>query len=996
MRSDPPTYLDERIDPADWPAAVSDTDGAQLIVAGPGAGKSEFLVRRVGHILSRHDLPASALLVLTFSRRSAADLRRRIAERTPDTAGGLGVSTFHSFAFRFLELHAHRSLGWSSMPAILTGPEQVGLVAELLADSPEANWPISFREMLGTRTLAAEVTDFILRARERLIGPAELADMAEERADWRALPEFLVRYDRALRSHNRIDYGTLQAVAVSLFDDPEVHQSAADQFRYVMADEYQDTTVAQARLLRGVSAEHGNITVAADPYQSIYSFRGTELSNVAEFPDRFRNVDGSPARRRTLATSFRVPAEILRAAERVTTSGALPGAAGPVEPAPHAGRVDVHVFDQQSEEADWIASEVNRLHIETGMSYRNIAVVVRTKRRLLNELSRALERRGVPHNQPDARLADHPAVQMIFDIARAASTSDDAAATPAIRRVLLGPLFSLGIGAQRQLERDRSIQGCSWSEVIRGTIQDGHVLARLVGDADWVDQPAVDAFWHIWTTLPQFDALVHNAAMGEYRAAWASLAQALSRLDDRAPGTTMAHFVSLTESDDFEASPLLSYRDPNEDRLALTTLHQAKGLEFDVVFIADAVEGALPDLRQRQSLLQTGRLNPDLAADPASTARRRMQEEMRLVYTAMTRARTRVVWTATTAGIDEGHQRPSRFLAAVAADEIPITQPQRRLDRPITPQEAEAWLRTILTDPAEGSARRLAATFALAAGNHPRMRSPETFAMVRTRGSDHGLVPDGAMLSPSQAEAFDTCPRRYALERRLRIGDPPSFYIAFGLLIHRVLELSEEVARAQQRRSTIDEALTHLETEFDRHDFGAGSWKSAWHRRAVTLLTQLYDGWPHPDAVPALLEHDLSLEVEGTIWRGIVDRIEQSPDGSLRIVDYKTGKTPPTKKEAEVSLQLGFYLLAASFDDKVGAIGRPSEAEYWHPLATAPTRRVTPFDVANVANVRDRLVDIAHGIRAEAWEPRPGSRCRTCSVKLVCPAWPEGQEAFVR
>ena len=995
--SDPDTspLPDEHIEPSDWPSAVADTDGAQLIVAGPGTGKSEFLVRRSAHLLQLPDATASAVLVLTFSRRSAADLRRRITESASGTVGGLGVSTFHSFSYRFLELHAPSALGWAKMPAILTGPEQVGLVSRLLTESQHSHWPKPFREMLGTRTLAAEVTDFILRARERLISPAQLIERASERADWRALPELLVRYDQELRSLNRIDYGTLQAAAVSLFDDPEVHQAAAQQFRYVLVDEYQDTTVAQASLLRGVSAEHGNITVAADPYQSIYSFRGAELSNVASFPDRFRNTDGSPARRRVLSTSFRVPAEILRAAERVTSRGALPGAAGPVNPAPHNGRVDLHLFDQQSEEADWIAAEIDRLHMETGIPFSHMAVVVRTKRRLLNELSRALERRHIPHDQPDARLVDHPAVQIIFDIVRAAIHGDDSAA-PAIRRILLGPLFSLGIGAQRQLERDRTIRQTSWSDAIRTAVDDAGALAGLIDETAWTDRAAIDAFWHIWTALPQFDSPVHDSAMGEYRAAWASLAQALDRLEERSPGTTMSQYLALAESDDFEASPLLSYRDPTEDRLALTTLHQAKGLEFDVVFIADAVEGTLPDLRQRQSLLQTEWLNPDLEADPASLAHRRLQEEMRLVYTAMTRARSRVVWTATTAGIDEGHQRPSRFLAVVAGDDIPITHPQRALDRPVNPQEAEAWMRTIVTDPAHSSARRLASVHVLSNNNHPRMRSPELFAMVRTRGSDRGLVPDNASLSPSQAEAFDTCPRRYALERRLHIGDPPSYYIAFGLLVHHVLEHTERAARAEGRTSRVDEALAHLDIQFDRHDFGAGSWRTAWHRRATVLLTQLYEEWPHPDALPVLLEHELALDVEDTHWRGIVDRIEQSIDGSLRIVDYKTGKTPPTKQEAAVSLQLGFYLLAAAFDDVVGALGRPTEAEYWHPLATAKTRRVTPFDVAEIETVRARLVEIADGIRAEDWSPKPGSRCRTCSVKLVCPAWPEGQEAYVR
>ena len=141
-----PPQPELRIQPDDWPIALADTDGAQLVVAGPGAGKTEFLVRRATHLIDQLDVPGSALLTLTFSRRAAADLRGRVSAAVQSSTGGLNASTFHSFAFRFLELHGPSVLGWSEMPAILTGPEQVALVSELLAESPPAHWPSSFRE----------------------------------------------------------------------------------------------------------------------------------------------------------------------------------------------------------------------------------------------------------------------------------------------------------------------------------------------------------------------------------------------------------------------------------------------------------------------------------------------------------------------------------------------------------------------------------------------------------------------------------------------------------------------------------------------------------------------------------------------------------------------------------------------------------------------------------------------------------------------------------
>jgi superfamily I DNA/RNA helicase/RecB family exonuclease len=984
--------------------------GPQLVVAGPGAGKSEFLVRRAAHLIDELGVAPGAVLTLTFSRRAAADLRDRIMDRLNRTISGVPASTFHSFSSRLLEAHAPAALGWTELPAILTGPEQIDLVAELLATEQPGDWPFPFRTLLHSRTFAGEVTDFILRARERLLTTDDVAELAGLADDWRALPGFMRRYEASLSAAGRIDYGTLQFRAVGLLADPEVARAVADQYRYVIVDEYQDTTLAQAELLAGLTLPHRNLLAAADPYQSVYSFRGTELHNVAEFPNRFRSLDGQPAGRIVLATSFRVPAEILRAAERVTVAGALPGAAGPVEPAPHSGRVDVYVFDQHSQEADWIATEARRMHLEHGIPYARIAVLVRTKRRLLPELSRALERRGIPHEPPDARLTDHAAVQVLFDIVRAAAAFrdlrgvalDDPAAGPiesaferSLRRVLLGPLLSLGITEERNLARAQIRTGRAWPSLLEAEVPAAAPIATLIEESDWLDDSAVDGFWHMWTSIPQIAQLVASADRQSYRSAWTSLSQVLNRLNERSPATSILDYVRQSDADDIEATPLLSHSPSGRDQITLTTLHQSKGLEFDVVFIADAVEGVFPDLRQRATLLGTERLSGQ-SSDPGDALRRQLQEEMRLAYTAMTRATIRVVWTATSAGIDEGQLRPSRFVGMVsdAADATSIGPPDVTSSRPVTVGEAEAMLRSVLTDPNAPAHRRLAAVGVLTDPPLDTMRPADQFTLVRERGSDRGILPETLRLSPSQADAYSTCPRRYALERRLRIAEFSSPYATFGSMIHEVLELTEGRALAEhERRSTRAEAATVLDEVFDRYDLGDGAWKAAWRRRADLLLDRLYESWPRPDATPVMLEHRLEHEVDGISWVGIADRIERGPDG-LRVVDYKTSKSAPTAKEAQSSLQLGFYMLAANADAAVAELGEVTEAEFWYPLST--TTKPIRFDPANLESVRDTLVSVAAGISAEAWPATPNDRCDGCAVKLVCPEWPEGREAYVR
>ena len=985
---------EQRLEPGEWPDAVAETEGPQLVLAGPGAGKTEFLVRRIAWLTDQRRVPGPSILTLTFSRRASAGLSARIRHATRAPLGEVGATTFHSFAQRVLEMHAAETIGWTELPSILTGPEQVDLVSELLVTDPPRNWPLPFRKLLPTRTLAGEVTDFILRAREMMLEWTELERRCSERDDWRALPMFISRYDQALDRLERIDYGALINRAREVIEDPRVVESVREQYRYMLVDEYQDTTPAQAGLLQAVSGLGDNVTAAADPHQSIYGFRGAAPGNVADFFERFPGPDHGTGHKWILSTSFRTPRQILAAAERLTDGMNMPGAAGPTEPAAYTGRVELRVFDQESEESEWIAAEAARLNLEQDIPYSDMAVLVRTKRRILTEISRALERRSIPHDRPDARLADHPANRMIFDVARAASSPDRRTATPFVRRLLVGPLFNLGVTGLRQLEREMWSGATGWPGAIR-RLPDGKALADLLENTSWTALPAIDGFWKVWTELPQLRPLVADHERGGFRAAWRSLAQALVRTSERNPTTSILDYMRLVESDDFEASPLLSYRDPSEDRMVLTTLHQVKGLEFQVVFIADAVDGVLPDLRRTESLLRTERLDP-IRTGSGPAKHRRIREEARLLYTAMTRARSRVVITATSAGPNEEQRRPSRFMDVVAGGELAVATAEPQPRPPLTAREAESWLRAILVDPTQPSHRRLGAAHVLSFADQKGLRPPIRYATIPKPGGDAGNLVAGPRLSLSDGATYESCPRKFALERVLKVTVPDNPYLTFGNLIHRVLESAERQAARETRKPELDEVLACFDELSTEYDLGRGSIREAWRRRGVLLLTRLYVDWPKPYAPTVLIEHQVNTELGGIRWGGRIDRVERTTEGRLCIVDYKTGKNPPPIREVSRSLQLGFYMLAGADDPRINRFGPVRTAEFWYPLAPNPKRRVTSFDSSQVEDVRSRLIDITERIADRDWTPTPGAACRRCEVKSACPAWPEGQEAYRR
>ncbi len=332
-------------------------------------------------------------------------------------------------------------------------------------------------------------------------------------------------------------------------------------------------------------------------------------------------------------------------------------------------------------------------------------------------------------------------------------------------------------------------------------------------------------------------------------------------------------------------------------------------------------------------------------------------------------------------------------MAGTTEDQL---DPPRAHDRPpITPLEAERALRRTLVDPSARQSQRLAALSILVEQPNPRLRHATTFAGARRPGSNQGILGQRFSLSPSQGSRYEQCPRRYALERRVGIDTEAGPYAAFGTIIHAALEDAERAAMARgELRSTVDEAVAVAHRLIDATDFGGDAFQDAWKRWASDLLERLYAEWPHPDAEPVLLEHPLDLDIAGVAWRGKADRIEREGD-LLRIVDYKTSKSRATVKEAADSIQLGYYLLAARQDETVRALGVPMEAEFWYPGSSAKSMAVE-FDPDRLEDLAEHLRAITEAIAAEQWDPVVSDQCDRCAVRLVCPEWPEGREAYVR
>jgi len=963
---------ERRIDPDAWDGVLPPEGRPQIVVGGPGTGKTQFLAARVAAAVAGGVSPEHTLFV-AFSRSGVADVRRRLGVLVGAAAHRVTVATHHALARRIVEAHAP-DLGWGRPPTLLTSVEQERLVAELLADERQDHWPTPFRALLHTDVMAAELTDFILRSSEQRLDADAVASMG--RGEWRAIPAFLRRYDRALRDRHRIDYGRLLMHAVAI---TEQQASIASRYRVVLADEYQDTSPVQAEFLLALSSSTPDLTVAADPYQSIYSFRGTNIDNVFSFPADTERALGKRAERLVLTTSFRVPSEILDAAVAVTARE-LPGGAGKVRSIRTSGSVTCHEFSTSGTEAEWVASDIERVHLVEGVPLERIAVFVRSHRVFVEELARALDRRQIAHGHVDDRLSDEPIVRFVHDLVLATGDGEDADA--ALRRVLLGPIVGLpnGLVAEMPTSRDERV---AWVAGLPGCRE----ISTLLDDTRWGDSiPIASGLWHLWTHLPHLIPVATDPERVHDRRAWSAFSQVVTRVGERSADATLAGYVASIEPIDFEADPL--YDVGAGAGVTIGTLHRSKGTDYDVVYISDAVEGQLPDLRARDSILGVRHLDPHLPTGTADYVTFRLDEERRLAYTAMTRSTTRVVWTATVATESGGGQAPSRFMRLVAPTTRPVID-----DRPLTPRSLIASLRRVVRDPLASPVQRIAALKVLTDRGLHAFDVLDGYG-VRERGRDTGFVPDDVTLSPSQAVRYDACPRAYALERYVLTSIDESVHMRFGTLVHAVVEATESRAMEDGRaRGTTEEALEELDLAWSDLGLGEDIVGEAWKARAARMLRDLYEYWPS-NGTPVSLEVDLPLELGGFTWNGRADRVELV-DGRLRIVDYKTGSAASIA-DAGMSLQLGYYILAARVAGDLASHDPVEEASFWHPKQLARGAVVTrDFDVANLDDVRERLIDIAEAIRGESFEPKVGSYCRTCPVVTVCPAQPIGVEAFI-
>lgn len=999
VREQRPDVAPPRLDAAQQ-AVVDHPGGPLLVLAGPGTGKTTTLVEAIARRIDDGADPAS-VLALTFSRKAAEQLRDRVTARVGRTVATSMSSTFHSFAFGLIRRFAPAEL-YATPLRLLSAPEQDVVLQELLTHAPESvAWPETLREAVGTRGFAREVLDVLARAREKGLGPDELRRIGREEhvPEFEAAGLFLDQYLLNLDAQGATDYADLIQRAV--LDAEEHRAELRARFAHVFVDEYQDTDPSQVRLLRAVAGDGRDLTVVGDPHQSIYAFRGAEVRNILEFPSDFPHADGRPADVVALRTTRRFGPRLLLASQRVAGRLALPGSipasvqeafARPVAAAEHrpGDGVEVITYDTARAEAEHLADRLRKAHLEDGVPWSEMAVLVRSGRSVLPGLRRSLAAAGVPVEvaADDTPLGQEPAVQPLLTalgLVLGRGEGSDPVDGPTAAGLLTSPLVGLDATELRALARQvrarekalaaaddrvpRSSDALVAAAVLDPGLLDGltgeavartAAFARLLVRARAVlegDGTAEEVLWTLWdgTAWPRhLRARAEGGGQGARLAhrdldAVGALFDAAARADEQRGPRAIGEFLATLRAQRIPGDTLAD-RGVRGEAVRLLTAHRSKGLEWDLVVVAHVQEEGWPDLRRRASLLAPDRLGAQGLVPPVST-RAMLTEERRLFYVACTRARRRLVVTAVASPDDDGEQ-PSRFLTELLPPET--QQPAHESGRPRRPLSFAglvAELRRTVSDPAtaeplrRAAARRLARLADERVGARPVVPAADPASWWGTWGLTAGEQPLAAPdrpvpISASMLSSITECPAKWFLEREAGGARATSASQGFGNVVHAVADdvTRATIAEAEATTPGVDDLMTLVDGVWGQLTFRT-PWSADRERGEIRDALTRFLAWHGTDRGRRVVasEADFRATValpdgEQVVLRGRADRLEVDLDGRVVVIDLKTGKYPPGEKELAEHPQLGLYQYAVDHDGFVDTLGegaRAGGAELW-------------------------------------------------------------------
>ena len=947
--------------------AVFHEAGPLLIIAGAGTGKTTVITRRIAHLIATRRARPSEILALTFTDKAAAEMEERVDTLVPYGYADVQISTFHAFGDRLIKENA-LELGLTPDFRVLTRAEQVIFLRDHLFE-----FPLRHYRPLGdpTRHLQA-IISHISRLKDEDVGPDEYLAYAEESLVRAAddetrleaeehleLARCYAQYQTLMARLGQVDFGDQIVEALRLFRTrPHVLRRYAERFKHILVDEFQDTNYAQFELVKLLAAKHRNVAVVGDDDQAIFRFRGASMSNILDFDRTYPD-----AKKVVLQENRRSPQAVLDAAYRLIkynnpdrlevaqkidkhlVARGLDGKA-------RLGKAPEHLaFDTVSSESDWVVARIAEEHA-AGRPYKDCAVLVRANNDA-DPFLRALNMRGIPWTfSGNAGLYGRPEIRLLIAFLRAVAHPDDSVslhylASSDIYQVPIVDLTKCATYADRKhrwlfdvlrevpAEVELEEEGAAAIARLNADLQRYMELAR--------EHPTGELLY-------QF--LVDSGLMTRYAKAPAELEQEVqnvskffTRVKEAARVLKYDHvreFVNhLDALIDAGDDPAVVEADTDTPAVHVLTVHKAKGLEWPLVFLVNCVQNKFPSTRRGEPI----EMPTALIKDTLPSGDFHEQEERRLFYVAMTRAKERVYMTSAEDMGGKRNWKVSQFVLEALDLPKDATRPFRA--KPIEELKRHA-------PPPELPSAHLAPI-------------PESEPLA---------------ISHKQVDDYETCPLKYHYVHILRIPLRQHHAIVYGSALHRAVEFYLR-RRVAGNFTPLEDLLRAFDDAWRNEGFLTREHEEQRKRAGIAALTRFYHEEEASGQKPADVEREFGFNLGSNHVRGRFDRVDDTPEG-LVIVDYKSSDVTEQKaadKRVRDSLQLKIYALAEK--EMMGRLPARVELRF---LESGLTGRYVPTE-NDLAEARQAIELAAAGIRARRFEATPGYQvCRYCAYNQICPS----------
>jgi len=953
--------------------AVQSQDRRCLIIAGAGTGKTRVITERINWLIRSGQAKPEEILALTFTEKAANEMQERVEAGLAQNYLTLSISTFHSFGQRLLEqygLHLGLPVGFR----VLTETDSWLLVKQNL----ERFSLDHFRPLGNPTKYIHEMIRLFSKCKDELISSADYLQLAEtshldkdQAEDY--LPDQLIElakafsvYNQLLLENQALDFGDLISYTHQLLDQcPTIRQRLTSQYRYILVDEFQDVNYAQYELVKKMIGPDSFLMAVGDDDQSIYAFRGASVGNILRFKKDFPEANEI-----VLKTNYRSAQPILDLAYQTIVhnnpdrlESKLQIDKKLVNPSAASAQIHYYHLAKATEEGLALSKIIQeQKEINPELKWRDFAVLTRNNSQgelILSYLTDA----GIPAEFLAASgLWREP---LALDLTNYLRAIDSYHESTAIYRLLCLPFWnisSLDISHLLHWSKRRSLS-------LYESLNDGapglsdsarKVLPKIVSLINTGAQMArrqkprmvLLAFLQASGYLQYLRQQAESSSLGKRELQ--ILRQYLERareFETTAIDPSVKNFLNyLTEmaaaGDEGTLEPMSS----TTDLVNIMTVHTAKGLEFRQVLLPQMIEGRFPT-RRRGELLS---LPEELIREEPPTGDFHLQEERRLFYVAVTRARESLFFTS---AIDYGGKmkhRPSRFLteAGLIAENLEL------------PAEAQLDFLT---------------------GNRIVAQAEEASKNNRLQ------------YSFSRLSTYTRCPYQYKLKYEIGLPVSGQAAFSFGQSIHTTLQRFYALLKAKSMAiqgslfvptttevvlPALEDLLRIYEQSFVSDWYQNQKQKDAYFQKGKEILRAFYQQNKEQLQAPLALEAAFGLNINGHLIKGRIDRLDRLPDGSLEIIDYKTGKGKE-KVEGEDKDQLLLYQLAASSLPEYNNLGRVSRLTYYYLEAN---NQVSFLGTEKeIEKLKDKIDQTITQIEKQDFRPSSNEQiCQYCDFKDIC------------